>query len=330
MCIWFIFLENIFYCMTKKKIAIAGAGISGMSTACILMQNGYEVTIYAKSFFPDITSNKAAAFWFPYHIRNDKRGIEWCRTSYDHYLELAKDPSTGISIQQLLKIVRKGVDEAQTTWIDFMPSGSYRLMTGAETAAEFEKVYDITVPLIETQLFLPWLKNHLEKNNVGFIHQTIDDLQQLNKDYDFVVNCTGLGARGLCNDRELIPVRGQVALLSPGKNLSIYLDNEKPLYVVPRKDAIIVGGTYEESIDVEITEPETIKRILTTAYEALPLLKSQTVIGSWAGLRPYRKDVRVEMDSEGKIIHNYGHGGSGFTLAFGCANTVLRMIKQAN
>jgi D-amino-acid oxidase len=47
-------------------------------------------------------------------------------------------------------------------------------------------------------------------------------------------------------------------------------------------------------------------------------------ITQWAGLRPYRNEVRVER--EGNIIHNYGHGGSGFTLAWGCANEVLRLI----
>jgi len=110
--------------------------------------------------------------------------------------------------------------------------------------------------------------------------------------------------------------------------MPIYLDNEKPLYIVPRKDAIIVGGTYEEKVKTEITEPSTIQRILNNAYEVFPALKQQQVIGSWAGLRPYRPEVRVEQEKVTNIIHNYGHGGSGFTLSFGCAEEVAKIVEK--
>ena len=108
--------------------------------------------------------------------------------------------------------------------------------------------------------------------------------------------------------------------------LSIFLDNELPLYIVPRKDAIIIGGTYEEGITDAVTEAATISRLFENAYKVFPELKDQKIIGSWAGLRPYRPLVRVER--EGKIIHNYGHGGSGFTLAWGCAEEVASLIEE--
>ena len=65
----------------NKKIAIVGAGISGLSCAYFLVEKKYDITVFAKAFSPDITSNRAAAFWFPYHVRNDKRGINWCKKS---------------------------------------------------------------------------------------------------------------------------------------------------------------------------------------------------------------------------------------------------------
>ena len=116
--------------------------------------------------------------------------------------------------------------------------------------------------------------------------------------------------------------------MAPKNNLPIYLDNEKLLYIVPRKDAIIVGGTYEESVEEETTKPSTIERILKNAYEVFPELKKQRVIGSWAGLRPYRPEVRVEHEGGTNIIHNYGHGGSGFTLSFGCAEEVAGIVDK--
>jgi len=182
------------------------------------------------------------------------------------------------------------------------------------------------VPLIETQIFLPYLKEHLLTRNVAFQQGDVKDLRSLQSSHDIVINCTGLGARDLCDDQNVIPVRGQVALIETLPDFPIYLDNEKPLYIVPRKDAMIVGGTYEENIFDEATEAETIEKILCNAYEVFPQLKKQKIIGSWAGLRPYRPVVRVEREE--KIIHNYGHGGSGFTLSFGCAEEVVRLVEE--
>ena len=312
----------------NKNIAIIGAGISGMSTAFLLKDKGHKITVYAKAFSPNITSNRAAAFWFPYHIRNDKRGIEWCRISYDFYIKMSQQPETGISIKQLIKVLRKGVKDEEPVWIDFMPQGSYRIMNKEELDEGIAIGYDIKVPLIETQIFLPYLEKVLRTHDVVFKERTINNFNEIVNDHEIVINCSALGSRQLCNDEMIMPVRGQVGLLSPANGLPIYLDNEKPLYIVPRKDAIIIGGTYEERVETETTEPATIEQLLNNAYEVFPELKKQDVIGSWAGLRPYRPEIRVEHEAGTNIIHNYGHGGSGFTLAFGCAKEVNRIIED--
>ncbi|HRI20752.1 MAG TPA: FAD-dependent oxidoreductase [Panacibacter sp.] len=312
----------------SKNIAIVGAGISGMSTAYLLMQNGYNITIYAKAFSPNITSNKAAAFWFPYHIRNDQRGVQWCNTSYEYYKSFATMPGTGISMQHLIKVLRENVEDEEPIWIDFMPEGSLRIMAETELQQGIAKGYDITVPLIETQIFLPYIEGLLKQNGVTFIQKEISDLNELARDYDIVINCSALGSRKLCGDDALIPVRGQVALLSPKNGLNLFIDNEKPMYVVPRKDAIIIGGTYEENVETDTTEPQTIERLLNNVYAVFPELKEQEVIGSWAGLRPYRPEIRLEREAGNNIIHNYGHGGSGFTLSFGCAETVSLLAGE--
>ncbi len=311
----------------NKTIAIIGAGISGLSCAYLLSQKNYSIKIFAKEFSPNITSNRAAAFWFPYHIRNDKRGIEWCRKSLEFYKELSGNPATGVSMHQLIKAVRKEVEDAQESWMKFMPKNSYRLMQQEELKDMYAAGFDVIVPLIETQIFLPYLQSYLEDKNGEFIKRDVYDLNDFNN-YDVVINCSGLGARNLCNDETIIPVKGQVGLLSPLNNFPIFLDTEKPLYIVPRKDAIIVGGTYEDDIYSETNEPSTIERLLKNAYEVFPQLKQQNYIGCWAGLRPYRPTVRLEKEPNTNIIHNYGHGGSGFTLSFGCAEEVMNLIEM--
>jgi D-amino-acid oxidase len=312
----------------KKKIAIVGAGISGLSCAYLLCEKNYDITVFAKAFSPNITSDRAAAFWFPYHIRNDKRGIEWCRTSYRFYKKLSNDTATGISMKQLIKVLKENVTEEEPVWMEFMPEGSYQVIPKKNLAKGIAKAYDVRVPLIETQIFLPYLKEYLTAKKVRFEKREIKNLEELSSSYNIIINCTGLGAGNLCGDASVVPVRGQVGLIEAKNDFPIYLDNETPLYIVPRKDAMIVGGTYEDNIFEEATDPQTIQRLLNNAYEVFPELKQQKVLGSWAGLRPYRPSVRVER--ENNIIHNYGHGGSGFTLAFGCAHEVVRMVEQLN
>ncbi len=309
-----------------KRVAIIGAGISGMSSALKLTESGFTVTVFAKAFSPNITSNRAAAFWLPYHIRNDKRGIEWCRKSYEYYKQLSADPASGISMKQLIKVVADDVTEVDRTWKEFMPLDCYKAIPKENLPKGYIEGDEATVPLIETQIFLPYLQNKLQQHSIEFIQKNITGFTEL-EDYDLIINCSGLGAKQLCNDEALIPYRGQVALLEPKNDLPIFLDNEKPQYIVPRKDAIIIGGTYEENIFDEVTEPDTIAFLLSKACQVYPELQQQKVIGNWAGLRPYREDVRVEIEQGTNIIHNYGHGGSGFTLAFGCAEDVVRLAN---
>ncbi len=313
----------------SKRIAIIGAGISGLSCAYFLSKKDYNITVFAKDFSPNITSNRAAAFWFPYHIRNDKRGINWCRRSYAFYEKLAEDKSTGISMKRLIKVLREGIVEEEPVWVEFTPPDACKIIPQEELEPGIFKAYDVLVPLIETQLFLPYLQNMLVEKNVVFKQKIINGFNELSS-FDIIINCSALGARELCNDKTVIPVRGQVALIETDTSRLIYLDNEMPLYIVPRKDAMIVGGTYEENVFEEKTEPATIERILNTAYKTFPELRQQKVIGDWAGVRPYRSEVRVEHQAGTNIIHNYGHGGSGFTLAFGCAEEVVHLTEKIN
>lgn len=306
-----------------KKIAVVGAGISGLSTTYKLLEAGHQVSVIAKEFSPNTTSNKAAAFWFPYHIRNDIRGQEWCKKSYSFFKEKSTDSSTGISMATIIKASKKGIVD-ETGWLDYMPESSFSILKENELPIGYDKGYKAAVPLIETQFFLPWLMEQLQVKGANIIQQEVTSLKELENKFDLIINCSALGARQLCNDENIISVRGQVVLLEPGFPDYIFIDNQTPSYIVPRKDATIVGGTYEEGIYEAITEEASLNEILQKAYTILPALKKRKVIGSWAGLRPSRNLVRLER--EGNIIHNYGHGGSGFTLSFGCAAEVVSLV----
>jgi D-amino-acid oxidase len=308
------------------KIAVIGSGISGLSTAYTLTEAGYVVDIIASQFPPDTTSNKAAAFWFPYHVRNFERALLWAKKSYHVYSEMAKIEGTGISIKQLIKVI-KNPDEEDISWMQFLPEGSYKKLSKDEVPKGFLFGYTIKVPLIETQIFLPWLMQKLRDRNVSFIKKELQSFTDLSKQYDWIINCTALGARELCNDESIYPIRGQVALVEPDESLPIFLHNTQPFYIVPRKDATIIGGTFEEHESELTTDPDTLERLHQQAISVFPQLKNSTIKGSWAGLRPFRNEIRLEKEPGQNIIHNYGHGGSGFTVAWGCAEEVLSLVQ---
>ncbi|MFZ1799388.1 MAG: FAD-dependent oxidoreductase [Chitinophagaceae bacterium] len=97
----------------NEDILIAGAGISGLSVATLLTEAGYKVKIVSSSISPNITSDKAAAFWFPYHISHQKKCISWCLESYQKYEKLSHIPSSGISMTKLINVLRTNVNETE-------------------------------------------------------------------------------------------------------------------------------------------------------------------------------------------------------------------------
>ncbi|MDI9364196.1 MAG: FAD-dependent oxidoreductase [Flavobacterium sp.] len=309
-----------------KKVAVIGAGISGLSTAYVLANNGFEVTVLAKAFSPNTTSNRAAAFWFPYHVRGDKRAITWVETSYRYFKKLSLDTASGISFKKIVKGIKQGIID-DDSWMAFMPANTCTELSTKQLPNGYRQGFEANVPLVETQLFLPYLQHVLTNKGVVFKEANITDLHTVALSYNVVVNCTGLGASVLCNDSRIFPVRGQVILVEPGFPDAIFLDNQTPTYIVPRQDATIIGGTYEEHVGVETTEPKTLEQLLAKASNVFAQLQHKRIIGNWAGLRPFRDTVRLEQEANTNIIHNYGHGGSGFTLSFGCAEAVLQLIK---
>ena len=64
-----------------------------------------------------------------------------------------------------------------------------------------------------------------------------------------------------------------------------------------------------------------------------PQLAGARVLGHRVGLRPVRDAVRLEREplSGGRVlVHNYGHGGAGITVAWGCAEEAARLAAPTS
>jgi D-amino-acid oxidase len=102
-------------------------------------------------------------------------------------------------------------------------------------------------------------------------------------------------------------------------------------YVLPRPDVVVLGGTAEEDDWDRRPREQTTRDILERTRRLQPELADATLIGSAVGLRAGRPSVRLERDAtaDGRVlVHDYGHGGSGFTLSWGCADEVAQLVLE--
>jgi D-aspartate oxidase len=166
----------------------------------------------------------------------------------------------------------------------------------------------------ECDLYLPWATKKFHNAGGNMYNKKIDNFNELYGSYDIVVNCTGLGAKYLCNDRKLVPIRGQVLKVdAPWIKMAYYADYDT--YIVPGFSGITLGGCRNfESFDMKPSKYDT-ESITERCQSLVPSLKSGKLKEIKVGLRPHRDPVRVEYEfletSRGimKIVHQYGHGG---------------------
>jgi D-amino-acid oxidase len=146
------------------------------------------------------------------------------------------------------------------------------------------------------------------------------------------VNCSGVRARDLVPDPQVRPVRGQVVIAAnPGlEEFLISRDDDAPwiVYMFPHGDTVLLGGTNEEGEWDTGAKPETAERIVAACAAIDPRLRGAEILGHRVGLRPYRPGVRLESEplGGGVLWHNYGHGGAGVSLSWGCAAAITAAV----
>lgn len=304
------------------QITVVGAGVIGLTTALTLEEHGHEVRIVAAASGPQTTSAVAGAVWFPYRAGPPTRVALWAAYTRAWLERLSHDPDAGIDVLTGYEITPDEGLAPPTPWwaanIDVTRAPAP--VTGAPMAWKF------TAPRVEPSRFMPWLAARVR---APIERRPVIDLAS--EPGDVVINCTGLGARELAADDLLYPLFGQIVITDPGlvDRAVTVTDNRNPdaiFYVIPRRDELVLGGCslpFPPGAVAEL-DPDITIRILDQA-RALGLAVGR-VRTERTGLRPYRLEVRLERD--GRLIHNYGHGGAGFTLCRGCAEEVSRLVTS--
>ena len=308
-----------------KSVTVIGSGIVGLTTAIKLQEKGFKVTIVAKERYNKTLSSKVGAIWFPFEIQPKEHANRWAMLAYEEYKREIK-ARNGVSF---IPFITAYDVNSNTDWTLEMPEGATRKATTAELPKGIKNAFISTVPLAEPLLYLPYLFKRFIDNDGTFIQQEISNLAEVSKLDDLVINCTGLGAKKLCNDDELQPMRGQI-LRCKKMNVPSFADSTKQgalSYIINRSEDCVIGGTdYVNDYNLNVEESDT-KLIIDRLLDKTMIKNKPEIIEEIVGLRPKRSTVRFEFDGEyPNIFHNYGHGGAGFTVAWGCAIEIAEQL----
>ena len=324
-------------------MAIVGAGVSGLTCGVLFAERGFRTAIFAKETGQQTTSAAAAALWFPYDAEPADAVIAWALATYKTLIDLSSDARTGVSMIELCQFSR-ACEVQIPAWA--IPLGAHRLSSSAVVTAVcaapngpqadccgFKSGFTLKVPLMDTTIYLDYLASRFRAAG-GSISANVrfEKPEDVGDAFDLVIDCAGMGARELAHDVDLEPHRGQVAIVPKIENLTcaIVCDDPPLMYAIPRANNCVFGGTNEISDERDI-DPTATSRIVDECSRALKIEKPD-VLSERVGLRPFRKSgVRLEHGClrDGRtVVHNYGHGGSGFTLSWGCANAVLELASS--
>jgi glycine/D-amino acid oxidase-like deaminating enzyme len=223
-----------------EKVAVLGAGAVGLATARLLQRQGVAVTIYAKQQPPDTTSNVAAAQWNPFMVASAADRLERAaRLSHRMFQSLVGE-HYGVHWRTNYLI---GAGSRTDSLRDLFPE-SRHLESGTHPFPVPEASQFVTM-LIETPVYMAALMRDFLLGGGRVVMREFSNVPQvLALPETAIINCTGLGARALFGDSDLEPVKGQLTVLLPQAEID-YVTLYGSLYMMPRRDGILLGGTYE-------------------------------------------------------------------------------------
>jgi D-amino-acid oxidase len=314
-----------------QSVIVVGAGVIGLTTAVVLAEAGFAVRVLAKDMPESTTSAAAGAMWGPYLVEPRDRVGAWAEYSLRTFTGLARVPGTGVRLVAGVEASRSASAQPPDFLVmleDVRVCGRRELPDGFLTGWRY------TVPLIDMDMYLIYLRRRLEAAGGNLQRQPVSDLGQVAGMAPFVVNATGMGARELAGDDQLTPVRGQLVIIdNPGMTEFFTEDtglSPDLLHLYPHGDSLVLGGVAEDGSWRLKPDENTARAIIRRCAAVDPRVANMPVRDHRVGLRPTRPAIRCERDfSETgyRLLHNYGHGGAGVSLSWGCAHEVHRLTS---
>jgi D-amino-acid oxidase len=255
----------------SRECAVLGCGAVGISTGILLQRHGFRVTIYARDLPPNTTSNIAGGLWSPYFVCDEsaltpafqEQFQAAARHAHRHFRSMVGS--------------RYGVG-----WVDsyFTADEKVEMPSYFDGLSElFPRVADFGpgehpfprrharrsgTMLIQTPRYMRAIESDFRSLGGRIIVREFRNIQQvLELTEPTIINCTGLGSRDLFADKELIPAKGQMTILLPQPEVrNIFGIDGEALYMIPRDDGILLGGTFEPDVWDLTPNPREAERIL--------------------------------------------------------------------
>jgi D-amino-acid oxidase len=254
-----------------RDVAVVGCGAVGLATARLFQDHGFTVTIYARDLPPDTTSNIAGASWAPVTVVDPERRTS---TFDDHFVRASRfafryfqnlvGPRYGVWWRETYFISRyTGSGPASETALiaDLRPP-SVSLAPGDHPFGSHHVSRALTMH-IEPSIYLPAVLADYRLAGGRLVVRDLADPQSVRAlPHPLVVNCTGLGAATLFNDTDMLPIKGQLTVLAPQPEVDYLTVGPGELYMMPRQDGIILGGTHESGEWSLEPNPAEIERIM--------------------------------------------------------------------
>ena len=247
-------------------VAVLGSGVMGLSTARLVQEAGFPVTIYTAALPPDTTSNIAGGQFHPFAVFHDDEVTPEFRAQFTRALDYSWRRfqimvGEDYGVRWLPTYVETDSPESKLL-ATFPPID--RMLTPAEHPFPWKGTLRYDTMYVETGRYLRQMIRDVEIAG-GRIEvrrfAAPADIAALPE--SLVFNCTGLGSRQLFNDTDLHPARGQLAILEPQPEVR-YAFTGGPGYMFPRPDGIILGGTFELDQWDTTPDPATIERIIAS------------------------------------------------------------------
>jgi D-amino-acid oxidase len=306
-------------------VLVVGAGVIGLTTAVCLAEDGLRVRIRTATPPAATTSAVAGAMWGrgPGVVEPADRIDAWTQFSLTELTTLADDPTSGVRFARGRELTREA-PAPQPLPGTRNPSRCTDLPPG------FVDGHWITVPLVDMPRHLAYLVDRFARAGGTLEQRPVDTLTGA----PIVVNCSGVAARELVPDPDVRPVRGQhVVVANPGLTEFFVEETDADSWVnfFPHGDRVVLGGVAMDGDWNTRPDPATADAIIARCAVVEPKLADAEVLGHLVGLRPVRPIVRVadERVNGTRVLHNYGHGGMGVTLSWGCAREIAALVGRS-
>jgi D-amino-acid oxidase len=313
------------------SVVVVGAGVSGLTTAVCLAEAGHDVKVWAADPPRHTTSMVAGALWGPSFQEPLAKTLAWTEQSLHDFVVLAQDPGSGVRMAAVLAVGDlPGLDDLppQARLIpDLRPADPSEVPEG------FGRGFHARMPLVDMPRYLDYLVERLAAAGGEIEIRAVRSLSEAGQAAPLVVNCSGLGARELAGDHDLRPVFGQhVVLANPGLDALFMELGLGPEWtsIFPHAGRVVCGGVRVPDRWDTAVDPGVSERILRRCRAVEPRLRDAQIIEVVTGLRPDRHTVRLETETLAatRYVHNYGHGGNGVSLSWGCAREAAHLATS--